>query len=203
MSILEVALALLIIKLVRAILRLFRAARHPDTQMSSQELTEALRDVISHARDEASLIATKSFGEQMAERTSDPTYLIPREVVAATTPKVDEARTRDSEALLKSVSKIIESKDDGERVVMRVTRLAKSEVARAAQEATQEAMKHEPLVIGWRRQMESDACQLCRWWSREGKVWPVSHRMPTHKGCMCSQEVVVKETTKGTNDDEQ
>jgi hypothetical protein len=32
---------------------------------------------------------------------------------------------------------------------------------------------------------------MCRWWHRDGRVWPTSHTMPTHKGCECTQRPVV------------
>ena len=34
----------------------------------------------------------------------------------------------------------------------------------AAQQATVEVMDAQPAVIGWRRQMDADPCQLCKWW---------------------------------------
>ena len=40
-------------------------------------------------------------------------------------------------------------------------------------------------VGGWTRGLNSGACQLCQWWSRDRQVWPLDHRMPTHKGCGC------------------
>ena len=78
---------------------------------------------------------------------------------------------------------------------MKMERLVNNDVLFTAQKVTEIAVKEEPLIIGWTRDMEADACQLCRWWDREGRVWPVSHPMPTHKGCACSQKPVI--ATKG------
>lgn len=40
---------------------------------------------------------------------------------------------------------------------------------------------------GWTRGIERAACQMCRWWEREGRIWPADHRMPRHTGCRCQQ----------------
>lgn len=40
---------------------------------------------------------------------------------------------------------------------------------------------------GWKRGLESAACQMCKWWERDGRLWPDSHPMPRHTGCRCQQ----------------
>lgn len=72
----------------------------------------------------------------------------------------------------------------------RVERLAVAEVRKAAHDAHDEAVRRSPAVTGWVRDLEPDACQLCRWWWREGRVWPANHPMPRHTGCDCGQRVV-------------
>lgn len=81
---------------------------------------------------------------------------------------------------------------------MRLERLARSEVFEAAQQATHEAMQQQDLIEGWVRHMDADPCQLCVWWWREGRVWPKAHPMPTHKGCNCSQRVVLAADIRST-----
>jgi len=68
----------------------------------------------------------------------------------------------------------------------RVARLARSEPLTAAQRAYGEAMAASPHVSGWRRGLSPAACQLCRWWARDGRVFPADHPMPHHKGCTCT-----------------
>ncbi len=75
---------------------------------------------------------------------------------------------------------------------MRVARLAHNAPLQAAQTAFGKAMAAAP-VDGWTRQLSPDACQLCRWWHRDGKVWPKDHPMPTHTGCDCTQRPIRKE----------
>lgn len=69
----------------------------------------------------------------------------------------------------------------------RLERLARGAVARAGQDSREGAIRSSELVEGWTRGLDSTACQLCRWWWREGRVWPKQHRMPRHTGCSCVQ----------------
>ena len=70
------------------------------------------------------------------------------------------------------------------RVDMRLERLARAETTDAAQDGAQQALADER-VQGWVRDLNGEACELCVWWWREGRVWPASHVMPRHTGCEC------------------
>ena len=92
---------------------------------------------------------------------------------------LDSSRLRDAVATIR----------DGlpDEVVMRLVRLAGSEVAEAFTRMTGALLRKDPRAIGWTRGMNTDACQLCEWWSRGDQLWPADHVMPTHKGCRCRQ----------------
>lgn len=81
---------------------------------------------------------------------------------------------------------------------MRIERLARSEPLETAQNATIDAIQQQPLVEGWTRQMDADPCQLCRWWWREGRIWPKEHPFQSHPGCNCSPKVVLAENIEST-----
>jgi hypothetical protein len=72
----------------------------------------------------------------------------------------------------------------------RLDRLTRSEISRTAQETYAAALDQNTTVTGYRRQMDADACELCQWWSADGRVWPTGHPMPTHKGCSCTPRAV-------------
>ncbi len=72
-------------------------------------------------------------------------------------------------------------------------RLARTEGQQAAARAYNDGIRRSGHVTGWRRGISGSACQLCRWWSRNGQVWPDDHPMPTHKGCTCHPEPTVTE----------
>lgn len=79
-----------------------------------------------------------------------------------------------------------------------VGRLARSEPLEAAAEAAQDSMVRSGLTRGWIRQKSANACQLCEWWWREGRVWPAEHPFQHHKGCTCSPKPVLKKGIKET-----
>lgn len=77
-----------------------------------------------------------------------------------------------------------------DQAIMRTGRLALAESMDAARAEAAELMKGQRRVAGWTRQLDSDPCELCTWWARDGRVWPALHTMPTHKGCACAQSWV-------------
>lgn len=103
--------------------------------------------------------------------------------------------TDDSDRLLKAASTVLAEPADAS---MRLDRLARSETFEAAQNGTWQAMQQQPLIEGWVRQFDSDPCQLCRWWSRDGRVWPKAHPFQRHKGCNCQPRIVLAENIKST-----
>lgn len=88
---------------------------------------------------------------------------------------------------------------DADEGRMQTGRVGHSEPLEAGQRATAEAITKHPLVKGWVREFDADPCQLCTWWARDGRIWPADHPMPTHKGCNCSQRIVLAEQIKETS----
>lgn len=76
----------------------------------------------------------------------------------------------------------------------RAARLGHSEPLTAAATAYSDAVRDNRLVTGWTRGLSDNACQLCEWWWREGRVWPDTHPMPTHKGCTCTPIPITERT---------
>ncbi len=77
--------------------------------------------------------------------------------------------------------------------VGRVARLGRSEPLNAAQQARGEGITRSRLLSGWTRSLSGSGCELCQWWSRDGRVWPDTVPLQTHKGCTCSQTPVLAE----------
>lgn len=114
----------------------------------------------------------------------------------------------DQERLLGSFTTLVDriAEDPPEIAEAKVTRIASAEPLRAGQLAYSEALqvhasaapvtpieidqKPERGIIGWRRVLNADACELCRWWYRGGYVYPPERLMRTHISCQCAQEVV-------------
>lgn len=74
---------------------------------------------------------------------------------------------------------------------VQLSRLGRAEPVEAVQDGYTGAIARSKLLQGWIRGLEPDACELCTWWWREGRVWPRDHIMPRHKGCECMPEPVL------------
>ncbi|WP_417365046.1 hypothetical protein [Glutamicibacter arilaitensis] len=98
----------------------------------------------------------------------------------------------------RAIKQILDTPTAKADMVMRIGRLARSEPLGAAVRASDRAMAAQPLVEGWVRKLDPDPCQLCRWWWRDGQVWPKNHPMPHHKGCQCIKEPVFTEQAPRT-----
>ena len=189
MSGLELLLVAVVAALVRAILRLFRSYSDPEVPLDREGLLDALTETLEGYSAKAQVLAVALVNSTVEKQLGVEHVLSADDIAAALTPTVDTHKLRAAFAV------IID--DEGSDRLMRLTRLAKNEVYYAAQQATHRVIESDPAIVGWVRQMETDACQLCRWWSRKGRVWPVTHRMPTHKGCACTpRPVTKKEVTK-------
>lgn len=107
-------------------------------------------------------------------------------------PPLPATRTEDTPRLVKAVQTVVDDHDpdDPQATDDRLWRLGRSETSKAAQDAAREVAEHDDRVRGWVRDLNADACTLCGWWAREGRVWPADHVMPRHPGCDCFPRVV-------------
>lgn len=96
----------------------------------------------------------------------------------------------------KGVTTLVAAAAAGEDVTARLSRLALNAPLDAATDVYGQGVAGSRLVEGWVRQMDADPCQLCRWWWREGRVWPKGYQIPRHKGCACIQRPVLVEKVK-------
>lgn len=106
------------------------------------------------------------------------------------------APDEDADRLVQAVTTLLA--DQALDTSMQVARLARAEPFSAGQHASVAAMREHKLVQGWVRQMDGDPCQLCQWWSRNGRVWPKAHPFQRHPGCNCQPRVVARERIQST-----
>lgn len=115
------------------------------------------------------------------------------------TPVSGAAPADDMERLTKAVSTVLTDDDEAvPDVGTRLERLARSEPLDAGQRTVTAVMADHPQVEGWTRHMDADPCQLCRYWWREGRIWPKEHPFQRHKGCACQPKIVVAENIQST-----
>ena len=117
---------------------------------------------------------------------------------AAPVPVTATSTAVEVDRLSKAASTALAVADTSEVPEAIIARLARAETFTAGQSAYSDGIASSPHTKGWIRGLEPDACQLCRWWWREGRVWPKAHPMPTHKGCTCSPIPVVRAGIKST-----
>lgn len=96
--------------------------------------------------------------------------------------------TRTMQTYMDSLKTVLDEGPEG--LLMRLERLSLNAPLDAAQEARGRAIEASG-ASGWVRQMDADPCQLCRWWWREGRVWPADHPIPRHSGCECVARPVI------------
>ena len=116
-------------------------------------------------------------------------------VVTGAGGQAEAARWTDMARLEQAVATILQSRKP-ETNGSRIERLGRAEVVETGQASMHDALQTTEGVEGWTRDLEPGACEMCQWWAREGRVWPKAHPMPKHKGCECTQELVVAD--KGT-----
>lgn len=90
-----------------------------------------------------------------------------------------------------------ESTAPGSDPTGRFRRLARAETADAGHDGYRfEFDTAHPEVTGWRRALNSGACELCRHWAHDGRIWPKDHPMPRHNGCTCVELPIVRGETE-------
>lgn len=153
-------------------------------KISRTEATAVISSLISKANLQAAALADASLAATLTLKTG--------QAVPVTGVSIRSGGT----TLARAVSKILTTPDKDADKLMRLQRIASTEPLGAAARASSKATKAQPLVEGWIRGLDPNPCQLCRWWSRDGQVWPKDHAMPHHKGCSCIQIPVTRERKK-------
>jgi hypothetical protein len=157
-------------------------------EISEGDLRMMVATVVTRANSAVVGVADASVSAQIEALTGTAT---PPTGVAPTDPTDDMARLL---AAVETIQYATNSVD----IAMQLGRLARAEPIATAQRAAVEAMGHQQMVEGWVRQMDGNPCQLCKWWSRDGRVWPKVHPFQRHPGCNCQPRVVLSGTVKPT-----
>ncbi|WP_448810463.1 hypothetical protein [Agromyces bauzanensis] len=160
-------------------------ARYESGQITEGQLVQLVAAVIVLANVHAVAVADVALSAELTVKTG--------RVWPAAATALDRA---EQARLEKGVKTLLRDEKAGATVYDRLERLARSEPLTAATNAYSRGVSQSKAVTGWVRQMDGDPCQLCRWWWREGRVWPKDHPMQHHKGCECTQRVVTIPSTK-------
>lgn len=149
-------------------------------RITQPQFVQLASAIVAQANNTATALADLSLSAELVRVTGTTHAPI------GTLPKgYDQAR------LAKGVTTLLEDVAAGEDITDRLRRFASSEPLTAATNTFSQGVSGSDSIEGWVRQMDGDPCQLCRYWWREGRVWDKDHRMPHHKGCACTQRIVV------------
>lgn len=160
-------------------------AKVPD-ELDQDEFVALAAIIIAASNRQGSVVAALALAEALGDRP--------------TLPPADPART-DTDRLSAALETILTDPTYAglaaaaatKAIRKRVRRLAHAEPIEAAQAGYGAGLQLRPAVIGWVRQVNPTACELCRAWD-DGKVRPPSTTMLHHPGCTCTQKPV-RETT--------
>lgn len=89
------------------------------------------------------------------------------------------------------IEKTLTSSKGIDETRVRIVRIAQNEPQEVAKQTYGKALERSEKVEGWTRGLDSDPCELCVWWSRDGRVWPKDYPLAHHKGCQCTQVPVL------------
>ncbi|MDX1873987.1 hypothetical protein SBI67_17840 [Mycolicibacterium sp. 120266] len=160
-----------------------RAARIVHAHRSKAERVARLVALLQRSNAAATALADASASRQLEALTG------------RATPAAGVLPTDDSERLLKAARTALEDRTTS---LDRVTRLARSEPLQTAQQAFTQASSGMRVgrggYIGWIRQTNAGACELCQHWARGGRVFPPDHGMARHPSCACVQRLVISPT---------
>lgn len=174
-----------ILEIVLAILRTL-LGRWVAGEITRAEFVQSAALAVATSRIRGANIGADAVRREIEAQLEEPVRITPPNL----------SRDEDTTRLIKAVETIVEgvpespdTQDEAfqkilDDIDMRFERLARAETAKAAQDGAQQALADER-VEGWVRDRNGDACTLCDWWWREGRVWPKTYSMPRHTGCEC------------------
>lgn len=144
--------------------------------IDSDTFIEVASELLQHINERSAVFGQASYAQVRAILLDTAA-----ELPATVTPSASTS----SGALSQSLQTILEG--DSDKIVGRLERLGYVLPIESTQDSYSAALADDSLVEGWQRGLNSDACQLCRWWSRDGRIWPKVQPFQTHKGCKCQQ----------------
>src|SRR5690625_3540095 len=106
-------------------------------------------------------------------------------VIADRDPLVDRAATVDNPntstvKIQQSLETILDG--DQDQIEQRLERLGNTLPIDETQAGYAAQLQVGDLATGWTRLLDAEGCELCEWWSRDGRVWPKRDCMCRHKG---------------------
>lgn len=144
--------------------------------IDSDTFIEVASELLQHINERSAVFGQASYAQVRAILLDTAT-----ELPATVTPTAATS----SGGLAQSLTTILEG--EPEQIVGRLERLGYVLPIENTQGGYESALQADGMVEGWQRGLNDDACQLCKWWSWDGRIWPKVQPFQTHKGCKCQQ----------------
>lgn len=144
--------------------------------IDADTFVDVASELLQHINERSAIFGQSSYA-QVRAILLDATAELPATVTATA--------STSSGGLAQSLQTILEG--EPEQIAGRLERLGYVLPIESTQESYSAALAGDSMVEGWQRGLNDDACQLCQWWSREGRIWPKVQPFQTHKGCKCQQ----------------
>lgn len=140
-----------------------------------------LTTIILVAQKRGAAVAEFSFAAQVSTMSGTPT--VTRGLKAGS----------QKDIVFKIIERTLSTSKGIDETKTRIVRIARNEPQEIAKQTYGKAMEASPKVEGWTRGLDADPCELCVWWSRDGRVWPKNYPLQHHKGCNCTQVPVLSD----------
>lgn len=147
--------------------------------LAGVEFEAVIAAIILTAQDRGAVIADLSLASQVTAGTGKAIPVQGR---------LNPNRPEQVRAVIRTT---IEASRTDDELATRLARIADNEPRYVARDTYQKSLQASRDVEGWTRGLDSDPCQLCVWWWRDGRVWPKNYPLQHHKGCQCTQVPVV------------
>ena len=138
-----------------------------------------LTAIILVSQKRGAAVAELSFAAQMSAMSQSATV----------TAGIKAGRQKD--LVFKIIERTVSTSKGIDETRTRLVRIARNEPQEIAKQTYGKALEASKKVEGWTRGLDADPCELCVWWSRDGRVWPKDYPLQHHKGCQCTQVPVL------------
>lgn len=152
-----------------------------EAELSKEDVIDVLVPVLQRAAIEGQAMARGEFA-RMAERI---------EIVTDVTEAVEPVSFTNTatERLQAALETALE---DDDAAPQRLERLARADPIEETQRELSRSMRSSDEIVGWRRVLDADHCEICGWLYRDGHVYKPSQELWAHPGCLCTAAPVTR-----------
>ena len=163
-----------------------------DTEAKTQKVLDQLEaGDIDKATAIALLTSIILIGQKRGAAVAELSFAAQVSAMSATPTVTRGLKAGQKEIVFKVIERTVSKSRGIDETRTRLVRIARNEPQEIAKQTYGKALEASQKVQGWTRGLDADPCELCVWWSRDGRVWPKDYPLQHHKGCQCTQVPVL------------